>query len=364
MSRLLRIDDRIHSLKRELKGPHGPRVTNYELAAKRDELAEAYVSRSHYTNRLECLAKARQQYDEAIRLGQHAIQAASDNDAKGRCWFFQASRLRSYWDLFGTDESEDEDDSDDTETLDLLNRVIDTYAYAIAFLPSGSRLRAEAAHNRANMLAERYEITRQSTDLDEAIANGNEALAIAGQRPNSSSYGSILNDVSLRYLARWDLYGHEQDLHTAAELGFRATQDSRCDPPKRIERLLNLSSARKALYERYGHANQLEAAHTELGRAHHLAERNAPNLRPQVLARLAITKLHVSTLRQNPQLQSEAIQLAVQALRLASSDDLLDTRDELIRMIASAVARIDPAGRTTDELAQLIAGGQNPLEGS
>jgi tetratricopeptide (TPR) repeat protein len=356
MPTLFQLDAKIHSLRTEIDGRLHSAVSNYHLAARLDDLADTYVSRSYITRSLDDLATAKACYERAISLGHDAAVRASPRDLSN-CWFLQAGRLRAYWQVFG---SRTDDLLAPLEAHDTLDRAIDAYSRVMHQNSTRSSMRREAAHNRGNLLAERYDLYGREDDLHEAIANGDEALALS--RPSSPSHGAILNDVGLRYQARWDRYGHVEDLVKATRLGVCSVADQHCDEQRRVQRTLNLCVSRRRLAD-LGCEDQLEVATDELRAALSLCQEHAPKLMPQVLARLAISMQQLSTARGDPQLQWEAAQLAVQALQLAPADQIEDDRDELVMMIAGALSEGEGGRRSREHIAALIASGRNPLDG-
>ena len=353
MPTLFELDARIHTLTKDIERHHRGLVTTFDLAAKWQDLADAYVTRSSFTRSVDDLIQAKSSYEQAISLGQDAVQHAANYDAQSKCWFFQAGRLRAYWEVFrGRPEIA-------PRVHGVLDQAIDAYGFALSLLAPGETMRVESAHNRGNLLAERFDQNLRDADLEEAIYNGYEALTSCS--PESIYHGTILNDIAQLYLARWGLYHQHGDLIRATELAHKSVHDPHCNVEQRIKRTFNLCNSRRYLYENLGDVKQLERGQRELVEALPTCEASAPRLVPHVLARLAIVTQQLSVARNDPRMQAEAVQLTERALRMAQADQIEDGKRELMYLVAEALWEVEGGTRAVETIVAEIASGRNPL---
>ncbi|KAF2673555.1 hypothetical protein BT63DRAFT_159869 [Microthyrium microscopicum] len=336
--RLFRIDSQIHALCRDLSLASS--LDHHFLAAKYDQLAELYVAKSAITRQSSDLHLARQAYDCAIEAGQTAINSAPSSYERGVRYCFQGKRLEDHFDKF------------DSETS--LDAGINAYEHALQFLPAeAAALRVEAAVNRANLLSERFDKYNNEDDIDAAIESGRAALSIAGSRQRAS----ICNDLGLHYQKRAAASSiPTEDLQRAVQYGIAACQDGRAADYR--HRTLNLCVARKLLFRATGDIEQLVPANAEL---RGLLASAPADLRAQVLVRLAVVTLMLSSASGRRGVPLEAVQMAREGLSSARRDDVEDEREELVLLIASELAEVDRLGRGVGEIAAELRAGRDPI---
>lgn len=362
MTELLNIDARIYSLEAEINGCDPSLVRPSHLAARYDDLVGLYVRKSEITRQPGDRDAATRNNTMAIQTGRLAMaeeytQGLESEDV-GTNWCFQGARLAWRSQAVG-DHGSGSGTSIPTLIDSLaLDEAIEAYDHALRELPSRrSSLRREAALNRANLLGARFEVNGAEADIDDAIENGEAALA----ELISLRFPSICNDVGVLYQQRGQLYNNVNDLQRAIELGLISLEEADCPQRIRVERSLNLYVSRKHLYDLTRQTQQLQQARIELLAVANLSERGRGYKRSHLLGRLATLAYLLSVDTGIAEYQIEAIRFAQEGLASARTDGISDEHAELILVMANALSHTDPQGRSAEELGSIIADGGNPF---
>jgi tetratricopeptide (TPR) repeat protein len=358
----LSIDARIHSLEAEIAGSDPSLASPHHLAAKHDSLVDLYMRKGEITRQPEDFAAATRNNTAAVQAGQLALTPELLNgissDEIGSCWCFQGARLAWRSRVLtknGNRAGRATSDGIDSAATD---QAIDAYDHALTQLPSQrSSLRREAAHNRANLLGARFDLTGSMNDIDEAIASGDVALAGA----HSGMLPAVCNDVGILYQQRGRLNANIADLQRAIELGVRSIEDVDCPERIRVERILNLNVSRKLLYNLTRQVHQLEETRRELFQAAALCEQGRGQKTAHVLVRLATVAHLLAADTGIVGYHVEAVQFAHEGLENARTDDIVNEHAELIWVMATTLSETDAHGRSIEDLAKVLKKGESPL---
>jgi tetratricopeptide (TPR) repeat protein len=163
------------------------------------------------------------------------------------------------------------------------------------------------------------------------------------------------------YRSRYEKLQNLEDLERAERLAEEAVQETKDDDRNLPTRLLNLAACRCMLFEESGDALQVDSALQDLEKADNLSRAWDLDCLPQILSKRA-RAMYLRYVRKGDQEDMQkAIVLAQQALEVARSDDVENTRLEIVRQLAEFLSMNDNQGRSVEDFEAAILRGEIPV---
>jgi tetratricopeptide (TPR) repeat protein len=217
-------------------------------------------------------------------------------------------------------------------------------------------LEFEVLLNQANCYSTRFDISVDINDADRAIQNYRKL-----QEASNGSTASINNNIAIVYRSRYEKLHNLEDLEKAERHAKEAVNGTEGDDKNLPTRLLNLAVCYCMLFEEDGDVHHVNSALQDLEKASNLSRAWGLDCLPQVLSKQAraiyLRYMHKGD-RQDMQI---AISLAQQALDVARSDEVEDTRLEIVRQLAVSLSVTDSQRRSVEDLEAAILRGEMPV---
>lgn len=267
---------------------------NADRAARLSNLGLAYRLRSDRHG-------DRADLDRAIAIGEEAVSACHDEDARAGCLANLADSLHARFEHNG--------DAADLES------ALNAYQTAVAVAPHDHLLRSVMLGKLGAALATRYSLSSRDEDLDEAIGLCTQASAgTAGSEFSAQAQANLGSALAMRGAAT----GSRADLENAITACRNAVEATAPGEVAASTRWLNLAAALHDRYQLHGARDDLDgaiaAARSALAAA--TASEDSPVYLAMLLANVSILLRIRGGLNDDPADLESALATARQALAL------------------------------------------------